>query len=607
MKKIVLTLIVLSELFLFVRCKDDSFKETVVFSKDTSLSNNSSDLKSLQSENALYDKDIRNFAKALAKSMANINVRKLIKSEAMQKIDGDFDIMWKDFKYKTLDDNGVEIRLLEHIARKADDVVAKTKDIKKEMDDLEVFGANFKKLQISVPVNCIAWDPLSFEPLVVYITSDYKESQDEVEAYNSKGEVIKISNKVFPDKPVVVVNLNERSDNEGNTLRQGVSQLKSAQIIIEGAQRPTGLIGASSMVGIHLNWNYTGGPFDQIEIQRNSGSGYTTIAVVDGDIFDYLDSNNLSNGNTYYYRLRSWSSTYNDYSPYTNGISVTFIPIPSPPSNFSTQNTSSNQMFLSWSNTLPYSYNSNIIIKRRIVGQSDFQAIATLPTSTNSYLDQSLTANYPSNLYHYQIYYQTGSGVSDAAFDIEYCSQRSIGQPLYLNSILVPNIEDIESWVYGAPEFDISIATMNTAGSTPIMLKSKYRYEPALRLELVLSGYEGVYNPRIAILDNWDKDFAQSVMSINIVEYDGEWFSGSLNVNVGVKVPFKEKTAGIINVGATGNLQLSFKSSDKDLNTEYVYYWENPIVWRNYSNGIRAQYGNVQEVISQNPNMVFTW
>lgn len=590
----------------FVRCQKDDFKISSLTPSEFSDSD-LSNLNSLQADKSEYDKNIQKFAKAFAKAMVNENLRKLIKEEALQKVDGDFDIIWKDFKQKKLNSKEIETDLLEIIADKSEDIDGKQNDIKKKKEELEKFGSSYKMLQISVPVNCDKWDYKSFEPVVVFLTSDYREVQEEVDAYNSKGEIIKLSNKITPEMPVIVVSLSERTDSDGNLINTQL-QLKRAQIIEEGAVRPMNLAATSSSVGIHLTWDFSGSMNDEIMIEKNSGSGYSTIAVVDGDIFDFLDVNGLSNGNTYYYRIRSWSNTYNTFSSYSNGVGVTFSTKPVSPSNFSSQNIWASQMFLSWNNTLPYSYNSNIIIKRRIVGLStDFETIATLPTTVNSYTDNSLLSVYPSNLYHYQVYYQTSTGVSDAAFDVEYSSQRSVGQPLYLNSILVPDLGDIESWVYGAPEFDISIATMTKGGTAPTILKEKFRYEPAHRNELALTGYDGVYNPRIAILDNWDKDFTQSVMSVNIVEYDGEWVSGSFDINVGVKAPFKDKTAGIINASANGNVTLTFKTSDKNISTEFVYYWEKPIVWRNYSYGIKAQYGNAQEEILQNPNMVITW
>lgn len=605
-KSIVFFVVVFIGIIFFTRCQKDDFKSSSLTPSELS-SNDLTGLYSLQGNKSEYDKNIRKFAKALAKAMVNEELRKLIKEEALLKVDGDYDIIWKDFKQKKINTNGIETDMLEIIVDNTEDIEGKKDDIKKKKEELEFFGSTFKMLQISVPVNCNKWDHKSFEPVVVFLNSDYKETQEEVEAYNSKGDIIKLSNKITPEMPVIVVNLSERTDVEGN-INPSRLETMSASIIGDGPVRPTNLAGVSSPVGNHLTWDYTGSINDLIYVEKNSGSGYATIATLEGDVMDFLDVNGLSNGNTYYYRIRSWSQAYSAYSTYSNAITVVFNPRPGAPSNFSSQNIWASQMFLTWTNTLPYSYNSNIIIKRRIIGQAaDFATIATLPTTVNSYSDLSLSSEYPNNMYHYQIYYQTGTGDSDAAYDVEYCTQRSAGQPLYLNSILVPNLGDIESWVYGAPEFDISVATMTTTGSTPILLKSKFRYEPAHRNELALSGYDGVYNPQIAILSNWDKDFAQSVMSVNFVEYDGEWLSGSFTVTVGVKAPFKEKTAGIITANATGSVTLEFKSSDKDINTEFVYYWEKPIVWRDYSFGIRAQFGNVQEAILQNPNMVITW
>jgi hypothetical protein len=573
--------------------------------EDLAINESTNDLKNSsfsKSDKEYYDANINDFAKTLAYSISDHEFRKLLKSEFMKKSTGDYEIIWKNIKNSPFKKGNLNLTIGEFIGNNYKNSTFGNYSRDEFYRKLNNFEYSFKNLQIAMPIHCNDWDIDNFEPLVAFIDSDFSEERGFINAYDGKGNKIQINSKIEPDYPVIVVGLSERTDSEGNM--DSTKRIKNATIMsIPGEfdlTPPSNLAGTSSSAGIHLTWNYNGMYYPNLfEIQKNSGTGYVTIASVDGFERDYLDTNGLANGNTYYYRVRAYSE-YHGYSIYSNAIGVTFIAIPSPPSNFTVTNTWGNQMNLTWSNTLPYSYNSSIILKRRSVGMTEWQTIATLPSNINSYIDNNVSTTYPDNKYHYQIYYQTGTGNSDAVFDVEYCTSRTNGQPIYLNAIAIPlgKLSEIESWVYGAPEFDITIATMNSNGTQGAILKDKLRYEPEYRWGgLMWAGYDIIYIPDRIILDNWDKNFAQSVMSINIVEWDGEWISGKLNINVLTKKPIKFKETGLIEITPSGSVELNFRNSDKNLSTEFYYFWENPCVVRHYGYGIKVVYSNIPQQI----------
>ena len=545
-----------------------------------------------------FDKMIKNIAKSVSKSLNEKGVREAIKNEALLKIDGDFDILWKDFKVKKSKNSTQTFN--EIISENCDfDVNTKIEKLNK----LNEFSQKYKRLQISVPINCENWDTEYFIPYVVYITSGYDENQELIEAINSDGEIVMISNKIEPNFPIVVVGINERSDEDGNILPFYKNSMEKSMSIVNLPKidyiiPPQNLAATSSPMGVNLTWSYSGSTPYEVEIQKNSGSGYVTIGYVEGIERDFFDAKNLSNGNSYYYRVRAFDESGNS-SIWSNGVLIVFNAIPSAPSNFSVLNTCANQMLLTWTNTISYSFNTSIIVKRKSSIAYEWQTIATLPSNVNYFVDTSVMTNYPNNLYHYQISYLNGNGSSDAVFDVDYCTSRINGQPIYMGGIAVKNLGEIESYVFGAPEFDISIATMKSDGTVPEHpLKSKFRYEPEYRWGGLkdVDGFEIIYFPidedKEIILDNWDKQFAQSVMSILIVEYDGEWFSGNIDISMGLKKPEKNKDAGIIDASASGSLKLDYKSSDKTLSTEFIYFWENPIIVRHYGYGVKVIYSN---------------
>ena len=545
-----------------------------------------------------YDSNINDFAKFLAYSVSDYEFRKLLKSGFIKRSTGDYEIIWKNIKNSPLGKGNLNVTVGEFIVSNYINATNRKNSRDELCRKLNNFEHSFKNLQIAMPIHCNEWDIENFEPLVAFIDSDFSEERGFINAYDRNGKIIQISSKIEPDFPVIVVGLSERADSEGN-IDTSIRIMNTSVMSIPGEYDltpPSNLSGTSSSAGIHLTWNYNGMYYPNLfEIQKNSGTGYITLASVDGFERDYLDVNGLANGNTYYYRIRAYSD-YHGYSIYSNAIGVTFTAIPSPPSNFSVTNTSGNQMNLTWSNTLPYSYNSSIILKRRSVGMTEWQTIATLPSNLNSFIDNNVSTTYPDNKYHYQIYYQTATGNSDAVFDVDYCTQRTNGQPIYLNAIAIPlgKLNEIESWVYGAPEFDITVGTMNSNGTEAAILKHKYRYEPQYRdLGIIWPGYDIIYLPGEIILDNWDKNFAQSVMSINIVEWDGEWLSGKLAINVSTVKPLKFKETGLIETAPSGSFELNFRKSDKNLSTEYYYYWENPCVVRHYGYGIKVVFSNI--------------
>ncbi|SFF64248.1 hypothetical protein [Thermoflexibacter ruber] len=152
-----------------------------------------------------YDEINRNleeFALALAKEMANPEIRKLIKTEAMKQFDGDYDILYKNFKNLKMQ-NGLSVE--EHLQQKNSNVRTQASKI--------------PKFQISVPVNCEGWDTDNYIPLVVIapqaqgiIERDIKQ----LKAFDHKGNVYFIDGQKVPDKPVIVLGRSERTDDNGN-------------------------------------------------------------------------------------------------------------------------------------------------------------------------------------------------------------------------------------------------------------------------------------------------------------------------------------------------------------------------------------------------------
>jgi len=580
-------LIMLSILVTVLSCK----KDTMIDSNNKKNESYSS-ATTIQTENDKenFDKNIIKIAKSLAISLNNKDLRKLLKEKASLKEDGDYDILWKDLKVTKLKIGTENLTVREFIGKNIED--GNKKDEEKLLDQ-DNFSNKFKRLQFSVPVNCEKWNPDSYKPLVAFITSDYKEDQELINAYDSEGRIVKLNNRAIPEFPVIVVSMNERSDENGKILKK-YAKLKNAPADEDdpSATPPAPNLSASVFTtGILLSWANDNNLTNEIYIEKNSGSGFQQISVVSVSELSFIDSQNLTYGNTYFYRLKTVNA-FGNYSSYSNTVSIVYTGAPSPIQNFSIINTMPNEICMTWNNSISYSYGTTIKIARYNYGvSSGWEPIATLSPTENSYIDAGLqNSTYPYNRYWYKIYYASPSGNSEQVFDVSYNSNRLPNQRVVASHIKVADLNQIESWVYGAPEFDITIYSMDDVNQTPTLYDPKKRYEPTYRIPAGQSSSNNVvYNDNVEFLGSWNRDFVKSVLSIHMVEYDGEWISGNMELNVGVKKAIKSKTFGDISISLAGNVKADFKNSDKDLGTQYIYYWDDQDVTLNFGYGVKTR------------------
>jgi hypothetical protein len=148
------------------------------------------------------------FAKSLAKTLEEQEVRVFIHEKANEQFDGDYDILFKDIAYHKFSDNE---NLIEKLVKNDNS----TTDKNASRVFFESIIENEKRFNIAVPVNCDKWICQSFIPLVAIQGND---SQIEYESYDNNGGINYLDAKVTPTFPVVVVGINERTDNEGNLL-----------------------------------------------------------------------------------------------------------------------------------------------------------------------------------------------------------------------------------------------------------------------------------------------------------------------------------------------------------------------------------------------------
>lgn len=539
-----------------------------------------------------YDKNIRKFAKILAKSLKHPELRVLIKEEAIIKIDGDYTIFWKNFKGERIKNNSGDLEVLDLLVRETDEFTDRKKNILSK--EIEEFTNKYPKLQISVPVNCEKWDVKNYIPLVAFLTSDYSINDEYIEAFDCNGNVQKISNKQVPQFPVIAVSLNERSDENGEILE---SYIKSASFIenINNITVPYNLTGSNSTNGNHLNWNYPSTPGVEIEIHRDNGIGYQIIEILPSFITDYLDVNVVPEMD-YFYKLRAYDLYNNTYSEFSNTIRISTSLTPNAPTSFTVENYAPNQFRLLWVN--PTGFTTGTIIRGRVYNEStaiwgNWEDIVTVSNSVNEYIDNLNFAIGRNQIpvygqkMHYQIRSVNNYGESkNGAFDVAYNAERQNNQPLYLRSIEVPNVSDIEPWIKGNPEFRITVATMDDISNPYKILENR---------QIHTGDRDGYYFFAEQMVSEWNNSFLKSVMSINIYEFDDDFWVGSKNVKFPalkeVKTPV-DKLYGLISQVLGGEITIRVKNNDYEIGTAYIKYYDNPQKKVILNKGIKVGFDN---------------
>jgi hypothetical protein len=138
-----------------------------------------------------------------AKSLKSQEIRNLIKTEALEMFDGDYDILYKNLSLKKLA-NGLTFE--SHLSRQDD-------KIKNQV-------AEISKFQVSVPVHCESWDADNYIPLVAIAPQGIPEKEiKQIKAFDADGNVHFLDGQKSPDKPVIVLGASERTDINGNLLK----------------------------------------------------------------------------------------------------------------------------------------------------------------------------------------------------------------------------------------------------------------------------------------------------------------------------------------------------------------------------------------------------
>ncbi len=538
-----------------------------------------------------YNKNIRKFAKSIAKSLKDKDFRKLVKNEALLKVDGQHDMIWKNFKTKQATLKGKNKIVDEHIFENFS---------KAEYQEFHKFSDTYKKLQLSVPIHCEKWDTDSFEPLVAVQLADYSEDDKYIEAYDSSGKLVLLDNKIAPNFPVIVVNLNERSDENGDILElyKRKTLLKSSITndfeIPDYPSPPSNFESQFTVNGVYLTWLYITNPLytDVVELEKLVSGNYTMVPGFPKSdlITSHLDTDASNPGVGYYYRIRIKRRIIDGggnisyvYSPYTTTYVLGTNLEPNKPGELYVANLAPNNIELRWGQPANSVYTGFKIYRRR-PGIDNYSLRATLSSDTYYYIDQNFDGQ--GQKYHYYLVAYNDAGNSEPVWEVTYNPYRNENEKLVITGFEISNYSTYESWSNAGPEVTFSLAAADSPSSTTTTLLVSKERIPVVEdgptpdpntttiRKWKVSNSLGYYEA----LRNWDSNFFKSVLTINCYEHDGSWL-GKIDFDFSTKLPIKIDSTATIETTFGGNIEINENSAkEKQFGTDWLYFWDPEIM-----------------------------
>ena len=186
----------------FVSCQREEFFNKPVDSTSISFS-----LK----EDSIEDNFKVKFAQVLEYALAsNEELRKFIKKEAKEKVDGDYNIpvgliLGSDINGSVFEQIIAESAIAHSL------FFSESQTVASEIDAIIDEVLKYNDLNIAIPIHINKWQTKKFVPITAVLTSDFDEENSTViQGFNSSGEVVWLDAKTDPVDAVVVVGNSER-------------------------------------------------------------------------------------------------------------------------------------------------------------------------------------------------------------------------------------------------------------------------------------------------------------------------------------------------------------------------------------------------------------
>ena len=263
----------------------------------------------ISAADARTNRVLDDLARQLAAGVSDAGVRKSVHAAVGKRFDGDEDALWSAVAEGST------------FNAKVAAAANRTQTSRTTSEDIAAAARAYPRLQIAVPVNFDSWNPSDYTPLVAIRPQGVDDTTlDTVTAYDAKGNTVLLDGQTPPKNPVIVVGLNERTDETGKlkneesvdrsakpvadtSLAAAVTSYEVRMEVIYLEDDKEGLTGGDAEINMESKGDGCGFVYDDYnwEELNNDGDGWqksrylgrTTCAVVfywwedDGGSFDY--------------------------------------------------------------------------------------------------------------------------------------------------------------------------------------------------------------------------------------------------------------------------------------------------------------------------------
>ncbi len=520
-----------------------------------------------------YNMNVTNLALAVSRALASSDeFRQIVKHEALKQFDGDYDILFTNIVDRKLSDyntflkkSASEIRIKDLLTDHLGSVSSSLKSTGATAID-DILKAN-PDLQISVPVHCEEWDPVSYKPVVAVVPSGFRDGiTKSVPGYSPEGNRLQVDAVNEPAEAVVVISLNERLMMVAPTIHREPIP----------TPMPQNLSGVDTESGIRLSWgmpsetsmNNTAGYY----IYRKSTSSATFEKI--GTVYAYYnkayDDNNVEPSRSYSYFVQAYYG--GSTSGASNIVTLTAPANPKPVLSFDVIQQSKTQVELRWENDYSQSFNSTMIYRYRQDIDSDYKLFRTMSPSSHYCFDNDLV---PGKKFIYKINHVSDLGISNPKFDFTQIPYRDISHlsPVYIHGLGFSDWS-IESWLGGKPEFYVTVANVNLSTGRTYKIQEKILLQFGSRTNFQIFPDTFVFN--------WQPGIWYDMITFSVVEHDAGGsttikFSAGYNSKNSQKLNMMPVSFGIESQYEVGN-------GSENCGCSYLNYYEDPVQWLKFPN-----------------------
>lgn len=185
---------------------------------------------------AQVNRSLDDLARTTAASVKGSDLRSRIHDAVGKRFDGDTNALWSSLA-------------------KDSTFTSKVAGSRQSSAAVATEAAKIPRLQVAVPAHFDSWDPATYAPLVAYFPEGVDDTTlKTITAYDSAGNAVQLDAQVEPTQPVIVLSLNERTDEQGKlvpTQTTSTSKAEAPQSVAEAAAAKTKY--SVDMVVVELN------------------------------------------------------------------------------------------------------------------------------------------------------------------------------------------------------------------------------------------------------------------------------------------------------------------------------------------------------------------